>query len=64
MQYQRGGWIRYVMTTAGPEPLEVRRSVIDYEHYLMRQLQPIADAILPFVDDDFSALTSRQRSLF
>ena len=37
-QYQNGGWIRYVMTTAGPEPLEVRRrrarAPIDYEHYL------------------------------
>ena len=64
MQYQRGGWIRYVMTTAGPEPLEVRRSAIDYEHYLMRQLRPVADAILPFVDDDFANLTSRQQSLF
>jgi DNA polymerase-2 len=42
----------------------VRRSAIDYEHYLMRQLQPVADAILPFVEDDFTALTSRQQSLF
>lgn len=64
MQYQRGGWIRYVMTMAGPEPLETRRAAIDYDHYLTRQLQPVADAILPFVDDDFAALTSRQQSLF
>ena len=64
MQYQNGGWIRYVMTMAGPEPLEVRRSAIDYDHYLTRQLQPVADAILPFVDDDFASLTSRQQSLF
>jgi DNA polymerase II len=64
LQYQDGGWIRYVITTAGPEPLETRRSPIDYEHYLTRQLQPVADAILPFVGDDFSALTSRQQSLF
>ena len=64
LQYQDGGWIRYVITTAGPEPLEVRRAPIDYEHYLSKQLQPIADAILPFVDDDFGALTSRQQSLF
>ncbi len=63
-QYQNGGWIRYVMTTAGPEPLERRRAPIDYHHYLTRQLQPIADAILPFVGDDFTALTSRQQSLF
>lgn len=64
LQYQNGGWIRYVITLAGPEPLEARRSPIDYEHYLTRQLQPVADAILPFVDDDFSALTSRQHTLF
>ncbi|WP_225984779.1 DNA polymerase II [Noviherbaspirillum aerium] len=63
-QYQNGGWIRYVMTTAGPEPLETRRSPIDYDHYLTRQLQPVADAILPFVQDDFTALTSRQQILF
>jgi len=55
-QYQNGGWISYVITLAGPEPLEVRRAAIDYDHYITRQLQPVADAILPFVDDDFSTL--------
>ena len=64
LQYQNGGWIRYVMTVAGPEPLETQRSPFDYEHYLTRQLQPVADAILPFLGDDFAALTSRQRALF
>jgi len=64
LQYQNGGWIRYVITVAGPEPLETQRSPIDYHHYLTRQLQPVADAILPFVQDDFTALTSRQQSLF
>ncbi|UUY10581.1 DNA polymerase II [Pseudomonas sp. J452] len=63
-QYQNGGWISYVMTLAGPEPLETRSSLIDYEHYLSRQLQPVADAILPFVDDDFSRLVDRQLGLF
>jgi DNA polymerase II len=64
LQYQNGGWIRYVITVAGPEPLETQRSPIDYEHYLSRQLQPLADAILPFVGDDFAQLTSRQQTLF
>ncbi|OWW19491.1 DNA polymerase II [Noviherbaspirillum denitrificans] len=63
-QYQNGGWIRYVMTLAGPEPLETQRSPIDYEHYIERQLQPVADGILPFIDDDFALLTSRQQMLF
>ncbi|WP_232090259.1 DNA polymerase II [Billgrantia diversa] len=63
-QYQHGGWIRYVITVAGPEPLEARRSAIDYQHYISRQLQPVADAILPFRGDDFSSLIDRQLGLF
>ena len=63
-QYQNRGWIRYVMTTAGPEPLETQRSPIDYEHYLTRQLQPVADAILPFLGEHFASFTSRQQTLF
>jgi DNA polymerase-2 len=64
LQYQNRGVISYVMTTSGPEPLEARSAPIDYEHYISRQLQPVADAILPFVDDDFVALTSPQQTLF
>jgi DNA polymerase-2 len=63
-QYQNGGWISYVITVAGPEPLETRSAAIDYDHYLTRQLQPVADAILPFVDDDFSTLIGGQLGLF
>ncbi|WP_229332917.1 DNA polymerase domain-containing protein [Halomonas sp. KAO] len=63
-RYQRGGWIRYVMTVAGPEPLEAWYSPIDVDHYLSRQLQPVADAILAFVGDDFSTLIDRQLGLF
>jgi DNA polymerase-2 len=62
-QYQNGGWISYVITVAGPEPLEVRA-----RHRLRPlrhpQLQPVADAILPFVDDDFSTLIGGQLGLF
>lgn len=64
LQYQRGGWISYLITTAGPEPLENLQAPVDYHHYLTRQLQPVADAILPFVGDAFGALTDRQLSLF
>ncbi len=64
LQYQNGGTIAYVMTTAGPQPLEAVTAPIDYAHYIQKQLQPIADAILPFVDDDFTLLTSPQQTLF
>lgn len=63
-QYQRGGWISYVISVNGPEPLEVRRAPIDYDHYVTRQLQPVADAILPFVNDDFGTLVDGQMGLF
>ncbi len=66
-QYRNGGWIRYVMTVAGPEPLETLdtgRTPIDYEHYLTKQLEPVADGILPFQGDSFARLTSRQGALF
>ncbi|WP_376786533.1 DNA polymerase II [Comamonas jiangduensis] len=64
LQYQNGGWIQYVMTTNGPEPLEAHASAIDYEHYLTKQLQPIADAILVPLGESFTGLVSPQKQLF
>ncbi len=64
LQYQNGGWIQYVMTQNGPEPLETRHSRIDYDHYLSKQLEPIADAILQPMGINFMALTSSQQGLF
>ncbi|KGA32251.1 DNA polymerase II [Pectobacterium brasiliense] len=64
LQYQNGGWISYVMTVNGPEPLETRHSPLDYQFYVERQLQPVADAILPFLHDDFATLVTGQMGLF
>ena len=63
-RYQNKGWIRYVMTTNGPEPLEFLNSAIDYEHYVDKQIKPIAEGILPFIGLSFSELTSSQLDLF
>ena len=62
--YQNGGKIRYVIATSGPEPLETRMTPLDYDHYLERQLQPVADGILPFMHDDFATLVTGQMGLF
>lgn len=64
LQYQNGGKIRYVIATSGPEPLEARITPLDYDHYLTRQLQPVADGILPFMQDDFATLVTGQLGLF
>jgi DNA polymerase-2 len=52
------------MTFNGPEPLEVLRSVVDYEHYLLHQLRPIAEAILSPIGGRFDILISQQAELF
>lgn len=64
LQYQNGGTIRYLITLQGPEPLENLQSPIDYQHYISRQLEPIADAILPFMNDNFDSLITGQMGLF
>jgi DNA polymerase II len=64
LQYQNGGWISYVMTVAGPQPLETLAAPVDYAFYVTRQLQPVADAILAFLGDDFETVTSGQARLF
>ena len=64
LQYQRGGWISYLITTGGPQPLERLLSPVDYEHYISRQLKPVADAILPFVGGEFERLVNGQLGLF
>lgn len=64
LQYQNGGWISYVMTVGGPEPIEARIAMIDHEHYLTNQLEPIADAILAPLGDSLAVLTNQQSELF
>jgi len=64
LQYQNGGWISYVMTVAGPQPLETLAAPIDYGFYVERQLQPVADAILAFMGTDFETVMSGQARLF
>jgi len=62
--YANGGWIEYVMTVNGPEPLRYARSPIDYDFYIDRQLAPIADAVLTFQQTSLAQLTDQQLGLF
>ncbi|MBV7296905.1 DNA polymerase II [Enterovibrio paralichthyis] len=64
LQYQHGGWIEYVITVNGPEPLEALESPYDYQHYVDKQLKPIADGILPFIGKNFDELSMPQLGLF
>jgi DNA polymerase-2 len=51
------------MTDAGPEPADDRRGALDYEHYLEKQVEPIAEAVLRFVGIHFADLVGRPRQL-
>ncbi len=64
LRYQQKGWISYVVTTQGPQAVEYAESILDYKHYIDKQLKPIAESILPFIEVDFSALTDQQQQLF
>lgn len=64
LKYQRKGSIAYLITLNGPEPLEYLSSPLDYQHYIERQLKPVADGILPFIGLSFDALTDSQLDLF
>jgi DNA polymerase-2 len=60
----RGDPIEYVMTVNGPEPVICRTSIIDYQHYVSKQLEPVADTVLPFLGASFNDLIDKQRALF
>ncbi len=64
LKYQKKGWIEYVITVSGPQPLEYLSSPIDYPFYIERQLAAIADAILPFISTSFNQITNDQLDLF
>lgn len=48
--------VRYVVTPAGPVPVGLKNSGIDYEHYIEKQLKPVADSILVFTGQCFDGL--------
>ena len=63
-RYQHKGWIEYLITLNGPEAVEYRSSCIDYDHYIEKQIRPIAEGILPFVNLSFDEIAGDQLGLF
>jgi len=60
-----GRRITYVMTRRGPMPLERDHGDLDYDHYVDRQLKPIADQVLALEGKTFGAdVMSKQLQLF
>jgi len=63
-QYRHGGWIEYVITTAGPEPIVNIQHPLDYQHYIDKQITPVADGILYFLNKSFQNLINPQQDIF
>lgn len=51
--------VEYVMTTDGPEPIEILRHDPDHEHYLQKQVQPVVKPILDVLGLDFQQISMR-----
>ncbi|MFU8813713.1 MAG: DNA polymerase II [Pseudomonadales bacterium] len=58
-----GRIVAYVMTMAGPEPLDARTAPVDREHYLQRQVRPVAEPVLQSVGLDFDQVIGDDRQL-
>jgi DNA polymerase-2 len=58
-----GRTIEYVMTADGPEPTGERRHPYDYEHYVARQIRPVAEPVLSYLQVDFKRAIGDDRQL-
>ena len=61
-----GRVVAYLMTTAGPEPLDALQNEPDREHYLDKQVRPVAEPVLTVLGLDFDKVVGddKQLSLF
>jgi DNA polymerase-2 len=58
-----GRLVAYVMTTAGPEPLDNVRHPIDREHYVQKQIKPVAEPVLSVLGLSFERVIGDSRQL-
>ena len=62
---ETSGTVYYVITKRGPIPIELKHNDIDYEHYIEKQLKPVADSVLSLLGISFdSIVNSDQLSFF
>ena len=59
------GTVYYVITKRGPVPIELKHNDIDYQHYIEKQLKPIANSVLGLLGKSFDSIVeSDQLSFF
>lgn len=50
------GTVEYVITKRGPVPIELTHGDLDYQHYIEKQLKPIADSVLGLLGESFDSI--------
>ena len=58
-----GRLISYVMTTAGPEPIDNVQHPLDREHYVLKQVKPVAEPVLATLGLDFERVIGDDRQI-
>jgi DNA polymerase-2 len=58
-----GRLISYVMTTAGPEPIDNVQHPLDREHYVHKQVKPVAEPVLAALGLDFERVIGDSRQM-
>jgi DNA polymerase-2 len=58
-----GRLISYVMTIAGPEPIDAVQNPLDREHYVAKQVRPVAEPVLATLGLDFERVIGDARQL-
>ena len=58
-----GRVVSYLMTVAGPEPLDALANAPDREHYVDKQVRPVAEPVLAALGLDFDRVVGDDRQL-
>lgn len=53
--------IEYYVTIEGPEPVQKLKHKIDYEHYVKKQIEPIANQILALTNKKFEEVAEKNK---
>lgn len=60
---QRRGRIAYVITSAGPQPAEHAHPRLDYDHYVDKQVRPVAEPVLTLLGLDLDDVVGSRKQL-
>ncbi len=56
--------IYYAITQRGPIPVELKHNDFDYDHYIEKQLKPIADSVLSLLGKSFDSIVGTNQMSF